>query len=282
MTINAIIPYYGSNRMGADKIGEALEGCNWVGIPFWGSGCEAKYITARTIVANDIHTHSINLALVVSQRETLNHLLRRLKPKLFHAAVLAHAQEQCEYFALVDSEVKLTQDERVSWAEAYFVCVWMTRSELAGTKKEFEGKLSIRYNATGGDSVVRFRNAARGLVYWQRTLEKVTFSAGDGFAFLERLRKYDDKPRGHGIYLDPPFPGPGDKYKHPFDEKQHAMLRQVVYRFKHTRIVFRYYDHPLIRTYYPETEWTWICWDGRKSSNEKAPEVILVRNNDPT
>lgn len=40
------------------------------------------------------------------------------------------------------------------------------------------------------------------------------------FDFLDKCQ---DKPK-HGIYCDQPFPGPGDKYKHRFDDKKAAML----------------------------------------------------------
>lgn len=31
--INALAPWYGSNRMLAEHVGKALEGCTWVGVP---------------------------------------------------------------------------------------------------------------------------------------------------------------------------------------------------------------------------------------------------------
>lgn len=37
-------------------------------------------------------------------------------------------------------------------------------------------------------------------------------------------------------------------------------------------------DHPLVRELYPESAWTWNRFDGRKQTNDAAPEVLLVRN----
>lgn len=91
----------------------------------------------------------------------------------------------------------------------------------------------------------------------------------------ERLDRCEDAA-GHGLYCDPPFPGPGDRYKHRFTEVQHETLARRLAAFKLTRVVCRFYDHPLIRRLYPEGQWTWRILEGRKQSNEKAPEVLIV------
>jgi len=97
----------------------------------------------------------------------------------------------------------------------------------------------------------------------------------DAFAFLEKCK---DLPH-HAIYCDPPFPGgPGDKYKFHFTTKQTERLSEVLLRFRQARVVSRFYDHPIVRDLYPESEWTWHHFSGRKQTNEAAPEVLLVRN----
>lgn len=64
--ISCLAPWFGSNRMLAHEVGRALSGCEWVGIPFAGGMAELPQIRARTIVANDLHKHIINLAEVVA------------------------------------------------------------------------------------------------------------------------------------------------------------------------------------------------------------------------
>jgi len=37
MKVKALMPWFGSNRLLAHRVGELLEGCSWVGVPFAGS-----------------------------------------------------------------------------------------------------------------------------------------------------------------------------------------------------------------------------------------------------
>jgi site-specific DNA-adenine methylase len=94
------------------------------------------------------------------------------------------------------------------------------------------------------------------------------------FEFLVRC---EDSP-GHGIYCDPPFPGPGDRYKHQFSEDSHRMLAQKLATFTKTRVVCRFYDHPLIRELYPEERWTWVRLKGRDQANNGDKQELLLIN----
>lgn len=49
-------------------------------------------------------------------------------------------------------------------------------------------------------------------------------------------------------------------------------------QFNKCRIVCRFYDHQLVRDLYPESRWTWKHFEGRKQSNGKAPEVLIVNH----
>ncbi len=107
-------------------------------------------------------------------------------------------------------------------------------------------------------------------------MRRCNFVVQDCFDFLARA---EDSP-GHGIYCDPPFPGPGDRYKHQFTEDQHVRLANSLSVFTVTKVVCRFYDHPLIRKLYPPGgRWTWKHFEGRKQSNDKAPEVLIVNHN---
>ncbi len=165
-------------------------------------------------------------------------------------------------------------DKPLHRAEDYFVCAWMGRSAQTGTDAEFSGGLAVRWDAGGGDSVVRYRSAVRGLVAWRKVLARAQFSCLDFRLFLDKCH---DEPK-HGIYCDSPWPGPGEKYKHKFTPEDHAELAKRLAAFKFTRCVCRFYDHPMVRELYPESIWEWRhLTGGKKQSNKPGPEVLLVK-----
>lgn len=262
--VSALAPWFGSNRMLAHEVGAELAGCKWVGIPFAGGMCEVPYITAPSLVVCDKHRHIINLARVVADDGLRHALVRRLKRTLFHADELDEAQEWCKANepAMCDLEA----------AYNFFICCWMGRSSISGARDEFCGRVSIRWKATGGDSNTRFRSAIRGLVEFSKHSKRCNFDVRDVFEFLPKV---EDQP-GYAVYCDPPFPDAGDEYRHKFSIDDHRKLAFELSQFEYTRVVCRFYDHPLIREIYPTDEWTWRHLVGRKQSNDSAPEVLLI------
>ncbi len=253
----------------APHVGKLLDGCSWVGVPFAGGMSELRHIKARTVLVSDLHRHVLNLAEVVADKERCEALVEEVGDKPFHPDVLADAQESCRRV-----EAGLLTYDPVLWARDYFICSWMGRNGKAGTDEEFQAGLSVRWEAGGGDSATRYRNAVESLKEWQTVLARCTFVCLDVFEFLAKVK---DRA-GHGLYLDPPFPGPGDHYKHKFSEDDHRRLAASLGTFDATRVVCRFYDHELIRELYPEPVWAWHRLDGRKQTNATAPEVLLVRN----
>lgn len=278
--VSAIAPWFGSNRSLAAKVGEQLAGCAWVGVPFAGGMCELSHIAARTIVVGDMHRHVISLARAVADDELRPLLVRRLTRKVFHPDELSYAQSLCR-----EVEGGSFAPPLLDWAEAYFVCCWMARSGIAGTADEFTGRVSLRWNANGGDSNVRYRNAIRSMVAFSRTARRCTFDVIDAFDLLARVEDNEE----HGIYCDPPFPDAGKRYRHNSgdtlkDQRAwHTRLRDAV-GFNNTRVVMRYYDHPLIRELYPVGQgWMWLHLSGGKTQHGKdAPEVLIVKNTTET
>jgi len=100
----------------------------------------------------------------------------------------------------------------------------MARNGTVGTDDEFKAGLSIRWDAGGGDSVVRFRNATEALRDWQTTLTRVTFQTLDAFAFIDKCK---DEP-GHGIFADPPWPHDGNQYNTSSPSRRQRKLAQVL------------------------------------------------------
>lgn len=266
MKVTALAPWFGSNRMLAERVGQELEGCAWVGVPFAGGMCELAHIRARTLAVNDKHRHVMNLATRVAY--DASGLARQLARMPFHPDALLEAQEFCR---LVEAN-GFQDTDSFEWAKYYFVCCWMGRSHKSGINDEFNGGLSIRWNANGGDSAVRYRSAVKSLAAWQRVMRRCTFTTMDCFDFLDRC----EDSGTHGIYCDPPFPGPGDRYKHRFSESEQRRLAKRLAQFRIARVVCRFYDHPLIREIYQEPKWTWRNLNGRTQANTEAPEVLIV------
>lgn len=264
----AVAPWFGSNRTLAANVGRALAGCRWVGIPFGGGMCEVTHIRASTILVSDLHPHVLNLAAVIADADLLPRLCERLDGLPFHYAVLEAAQRRCVERVRPGREVG---GPDLDWAADYFVCAWMARNGTAGTAGEFNAGLSVRWDDGGGDSAVRFRNAAAGLGDWQRAMRRCAFVRLDVFDFLDRVGDRD----GHALYIDPPFPDAGTRYKFAFAESDHVRLADRLAMFRACRVVCRFYDHPLVRDLYPGPAWTWRRYEGRRQTNDAGPEVLI-------
>lgn len=279
-TQTALAPWFGSNRTLAANVGAALSGCRWVGVPFAGGMCELLHITASTVVVGDLHAHVLNLAAVVAS-DFLNPQLRAYLANLpCHPDVLCAAQQRCrerESDAAYNwfGESQSPGTPQLEWAADYFVCAWLSRNGSAGTKGEFNAPQSVRWDAGGGDSATRFRNATEGLAAWQQVMRRCNFVRVDALNFLSNVKDED----GHGVYCDPPFPEVGDSYKYAFDVGDQHRLAKKLAGFKRCRVVVRFYDHPLIRELYPERLWAWNRFEGRKQTNETAHEEVLLTRN---
>ncbi len=266
MKTKALAPWYGSNRMLAHEPAALLAGCSWIGVPFAGSMSEVLHLKASTILVNDLHRHVINLARVTAHRQLGPMLIRRLRRRLLHAE--EHREAQLIARALAPGDAP-----DIDAAEAYFVAVWQGRSARAGMGCELTGGPCVRWTGNGGSSATRFRSAVASLLGWREVFQRCDFVVMDVFDFLDRV---DDRT-GHGLYLDPPFPGPGDKYKHTLTTTQQHQLAARLGGFTRCRVVCRFYDHPLIRELYPEDRWTWHHPEGgRTQANKAAPEVLIV------
>ena len=270
--VTAIAQWFGTARMIGEHVGEALQDCEWVGIPFCGGCCEVPYIEARTIQCNDLHRHLYCLCRVIANEKGFRQLASELQCRLFHPDMLEHAQEYCK---LAECEPARMKDP-IEWAANYFICCWMTRAGTAGTPSEFTAGVSTRWDAGGGDSNRRFRNAISSIEDWHKILvDRVNFTCLEWFEFLKKCK---DK-RKHGIYVDAPFLGTGKKYTHNFGatEDDQKELYRLLEKFKQARMVVRAYDTPFIRSLYIYDGWEFREITGRKQTNAEAPEVLIVR-----
>ena len=174
MPVRALAPWFGSGRLIAPLVGRELAGCKWVGVPFAVGMSEIAEIQARSIAVNDLHRHVINLARVVADPIGGPMLARRLRNLPFHPDVLVDAQVFCKDFCPQDHA-------SIAAAVNYFICCWMGRSASGGCDREFQGGISTRWNANGGDSNTRFRSAIRGLAEWRKIMRRCSFTCLDAF-----------------------------------------------------------------------------------------------------
>ena len=131
----------------------------------------------------------------------------------------------------------------------------------------------MRWNANGGDSNTRYRSAVESLDAWGTVLKRCNFRCDDALDFIQQVPDHSN----NAIYCDPPFPDVGGEYRHKFDEQQHRQLASKLSAFLKTRVVCRFYDHPLVRELYPESIWTWRkLAGGRDQANQNKPEVLLI------
>jgi DNA adenine methylase len=288
MTTTALVNYYGSNRIGADRVGREMGKCEFAGVVFVGGYSEVPMVKARQLLLNDANRAAVNLGRVTSVPALRAELEQRVAGLPFHPDVLASAQRRCmvreaawaDWQALqrgsglfaATADARPSDEPDLDWAVDYFVASWMGRGSQSGTDTEFTQTLSVRFNAGGGGSSVRFRSAAHSLAAWGKVLERAEFTTMD---FREFLGKCHDKP-GHAIYADPPFPEKGDSYKSFFGPDDHRDLCRLLGGFSKARVVIRYHEHPLIRELYPRDRWTWVEWDGRTQTNGAAKEVLIL------
>lgn len=268
--ITTLVPVFGGNRTNAELPGQLLAGCRFVAVPFAGGMPEVAHLDAPTILVNDRHAHIINCARSVADPLLGPAMIRMLRRLAFHPMVLRGAQEACRVREKVDALP--AADFSLAWAADYFVCAWMARNGTAGTDGEFTAGLSVRWDAGGGDSAVRFRNATEALRDWRRVLARCTFTSMDAFEFLGKCKDEE----GHGYYLDPPWPRDGLDYKHKFTEADQRRLAVKLATYRQARVVVRYGAHPLIRELYPEPHWTWRRVTGRTQTNAAKAEVLLT------
>jgi site-specific DNA-adenine methylase len=272
MPVRALCPWFGAGRLIAPLVAQELAGCKFVAVPFCGGMSEIAEIDARSIAVNDLHRHVINLARVVADDAMRRELIKRLARVPFHPEILFESQTWCK-----DNAPECMDHGDPIAAYHYFVCSWMGRSHKAGCRDEFNGGLSTRWNANGGDSNTRYRSAVRGLVEWGRIMRRCSFNCIDAFGFLQSC---PDTPET-GIYVDAPWPDDGAKYRHGFSEAEQRRLAATLAEFKRARVVVRFGDHPLIRELYPEPDatrvgWTWIPVEGRTQTNQTKREVLIV------
>jgi DNA adenine methylase len=126
------------------------------------------------------------------------------------------------------------------------VASWIGLSGVAGTSAR-NTNFARRFSSLGGDPATRFAGAVRSIPQWRRRLERVQVLRSDGIGLCEKVEDRE----GVVIYADPPYLVKGAKYLHDFAASDHDRLAAALGRFRRTRVVVSYYDHPELARLYP-------------------------------
>jgi len=292
MKIKALAPWFGSKRTLAPRIVAQLGShraywelfCGSLAVLFAKPACVMETV-------NDLHGDLINLARVVKDDSLSVALFERMNRTAMHEDLHEEAADRYRDRGNGPAS-ELPNLER---AYDYLLTCWLGRNGVAGTQSYNQG-FCVRYTANGGHAAKRFMSAIESIPAWWRRLQNVTILNRNARELLERI---DDVP-GTVIYLDPPYVAKGATYVHDFDgtvgtnglfpgrdtPMTHGELAQLAKRFKKTRVVISYYDHPIVRRLYDG--WTFeacpvtksLVNQGARSRHSEqpaqAPEVLIV------
>lgn len=273
-TQSRALPWFGSDATVSEQYAAKLADCKHVTVPFCGGGSILTHLvkTAGEIVVSDKHQHSINLYAVISINLFRRQMIEALERMPFSEALLERAQELCK-----------RMEPRTKWpdvdlATQYFVTCWMGRSGKAGTDSEFNGGLAMRWDAGGGSSPLRFQTAVRSIQeVWGPICERCSFLCRDWREILPDVK--DDAKCG--VYVDPPWVGLGEMYAHKFTKQDHADLEESLGRFKKTKVVVRYGNHPDIWDLYHDAKgWHIEEIASRNQSNNDVSELCITNLED--
>jgi DNA adenine methylase len=271
MKVKAIAPWFGSKRNLAPDIIAELGPHRAYWEPFCGSISVllAKPRSSMETV-NDLNGDLVNLARRIQDPKTGLDLYRRLRRTWMCSDLFRDSA------VIIKEHPFQATPER---AFHYFVFCWMGRNGDSGTTK-VGYHFCRRFTKNGGHAATRFKNVVDSIPAFNDRMRNITILNDDGFGLLERIEDAD----GVVLYLDPPYIEKGAKYVHDFNQDDHARLSELLQRFKKTRVVVSYYEHPLLDSLYPG--WTKrrlkatkaMVNQGRrdKGGAVAAPEVLLI------
>ncbi len=276
MKITAIAPWFGGKRTLAPAIIEELGKHQVYWEPFCGSlAVLFSKEKTRSETVNDLNGDLINLVRVVAS-DAAPELYERLIRTAFCEPLFLEIRER--------RKLGLTTTA-VDSAYCFFVESWMGKNGVAGTR-DSNTAFCRRFTSNGGDPATRFVNAAASIPAWHRRLLGVQIYQTDGIGIVERI---EDKA-GTVIYCDPPYLIKGADYRHEFSDgfmtesNDHERLASALCKFKKTRVVVSYYEHPALGRLY--SGWTKrncfmtkaLVSQGRRDSGDNvvSPEVLLI------
>jgi DNA adenine methylase len=276
--IGSLAPWFGAKRTLAHVIIEELGSHNAYWEPFCGSmAVLLAKPPAPMETVNDLHDDLINLSRVVAHREHGPALYRRLRRVPFSETEFVDAKAR-----LVADKAPLQRANvgiHPARAADYFVISWMGMNGVAGVRSS-SLNFARRFTKNGGAPAKRWRGAVETIPAFRRRLRGVAILSADGIELCSRIEDAD----GTVIYVDPPYIVKGAKYLHDFEASDHRRLAEVLNRFKRTRVVVSYYEHPDLAAIYPgwtvrrcPTTKAMVSTGQRDGGGVKAaPEVLII------
>lgn len=275
MKIGAIAPYFGGKRTMAPQIVDMIGPHRAYWEPFCGSmAVLLAKPRCQMETANDLNGDLINLARTIQDQKAGASLYRQLRRTWVSQEIHQQSAE------IITTKPFEPTPERAYW---YFIYGWLGRNGSLGTTSG--NNFCVRYTANGGSPGKRFESAVESIPQWRERMRGVIILNLDAFEMLARI----DDADGNAIYADPPYFTKGAKYEYDFDSVDHERLADLLQRFKKTRVVLSYYDHPAIDRLYPA--WQKIDCSKTKSlvsagkrdkgNTTVAPEVLLVNDSEP-
>lgn len=281
MILKAIAPWYGSKRTLARRIIAELGKHSFYVEPFGGSLAVllAKRRSPMESI-NDLHRDLINLARVLANPSAAEILYAMAARTLMHEELHAEFKRICETECEPAANVNDVSHNHVERAYAYLCTSWMGRNGSAGTSLT-NNTTARRFTSNGGAGGLRWRSAVDSIPDWHERLRNVSILNIDAFELLERMEDAD----GSVLYVDPPYLVKSDKYIHDLTPEQQERLVVLLRRFKRTRVVVSYYEHPTLREWY--AGWTFVeCGitkglvnqgqRGKKGEKVRAPEILII------
>lgn len=277
MPITAIAPWFGGKRTLAPRIIAELgeHRAYWETFAGGISVILTKPVTPFETI-NDLFGEIVNLARVIANEDSAVQLYGRMSRMLMSETLFHEAAERWRDRGITPAG----SDPDIDRATDYMICCWFGRNGVAGTSSYNQG-FCVRYTKNGGHAAKRFQSAVESIPAWHDRLRNVTILDRDGIDLCDRI----EDASGVVIYADPPYLAKGAKYIHDFDWLAHRRLAKSLNRFKKTRVVVSYYEHPDLAAMYPG--WTKVdCTMTKALVNQgmrdasgesaKAPEVLLV------
>lgn len=276
MRITAIAPWYGGKRRMAPLIIEELG----PHVAYWEPFCGSMSVLlnkqpATMEVVNDLHGDLVNLARVIRDREIGPLFYRRLR------------REWCSHDLLNDAAESVRKHKRspapevpdLDRAHDYFITSWWGRNGVAGTGS-YNAGFCRRFSKSGGHTARRVLSVVDSIPAWRRRMRHVTILNDDAVDLIHRIEDAD----GVVVYCDPPYIEKGADYVHDMAPCDHASLMMALRRFRKTRVVLSYYDHPMVRELY--RGWTFVEHPRTKSLVNQgmrsgvgcvlAPELLII------
>ena len=261
MKTKSPLPWFGSDSEVGAQIAGHFDSCTHVTIPFVGGAGIIQHLKARGIVGNDMNRAAINFFRFMSDPKTCEELVRMCESTLSHPEELKDAIESLCNF-----------NTTIHHAWAFWAVCWVGRKGKGGTKS-MGGQASVRWTGVGGNNASRLQAASEDLRAWSQSFRRVEWICED---FRKVLDKVNDR-KDCGVYCDPPWVEAGRNYLHNFTEQDHIDLRDLLAKFRSTKILVRYGDCELIRGIYTkESGWNIYETFTRTQSGVMIKEIWIV------